>query len=244
MIGSGETHGKSAKKDGNQNKKKALEMLKHNTDTLNASSQIFHEITDYKRNDSGDDIFEVPATHSPPRKKRSSNVFASTESINNYDLLDETPFPVLKNKALQKIKNDTRKSLNVSMLSSPSIMSSKPQRTNETLVEAGSSKEKDQKRQSVNYVDNTFDKLKNSEYTSDTVKINDNEYHNPPTVKDNKADEQQINANSKPDLPVLSPVKKFESKTDWGGINCDALRHLKENTSNFRLILDELKKAK
>ena len=42
----------------------------------------------------------------------------------------------------------------------------------------------------------------------------------------------------------MSPVKNFEAKTDWDGINAETIRHLKENSKNFRLILDELKKAK
>ena len=191
---------KGAKKDQNQSKKKALALLKHNTETLAESNDVLQKKPDRKKKlrfDEEDDIFEIPAT--PPSQEaqisfdaaKDSSSFKSNQSF--MEPIIKTPFPILKNKALSKIKNDDRRSLNVSMLSSPSIMSTKPKRTSEPSS-SGSSMESNQKSSNVFNADEMFEGLKNSENM---------------TPKQNESERKQsVPGSTAKDLPIPRSSKK------------------------------------
>lgn len=128
-------------------------------------------------------------------------------------------------------------------------MAMKSKRSSETSVSDGTSKEKKQKSNDPFNVDNIFDELKNSNKSTkeaapkdhDSYKQRDIISKSPVSVKStecNSFDEQQGNGSTSD----LSPVQRLN--IDWDGIKPDVLRHFTEASANFRLILDELKKAK
>lgn len=109
------------------------------------------------------------------------------------------------------------------MISSPSIMFSKPKPT--------VSKEALLIKKLIN--PDAFDELKKSEVSTN--------------AKEFGADQEEADQNlEKPkekiaDLPVL---KGLTPNQDWSEINTAALEHLTDTSFNFRQLLNELKKAK
>lgn len=230
----------------------AFDTLKHNTETLNESSQIFQKKPRLgktsKVNPDTADIYEIPGTQSPPKqpKKRPSEVALATSNKMNSKEPSRKSFSAFEDKRLSRIVNDepTRSTRgNVSMLSSPSIMNSKPKRSlNATCELPKQIKPKERKPMTLAeiYDDDPTEKV--SEAGKKAVEETKLKQVEKDPTTDRSSDEQKSVDNMKTP-PHLPPIKRFQP-TDWSSINADALRHLKANTANFRELIDIAKQAK
>lgn len=237
---------------------KAFDILKHNTETLTDSNQIFQKkprlSKTSKVNPDTADIYEIPGTQSPPKplKKKLFEVPSISRSKMNSKEPSRKSFSGFEDKRLSRIVNEepTRSSRgSASMLSSPSIMNPKPKRSLNASYELP--KEiKPKERQPMTLAGIFDDEDKPKEKVSETgkkaieeTKLKQVEKDPTPDTSSTSCDEQESVDNLKTS-PELPPIKPFQPISDLSSINADALRHLKENTANFREIIEIAKQAK
>lgn len=172
---------------------------------------------------------EIPSTQSPPKEPKQR--LTSKSLFMNYPRK-----PNFENKSLSYIKERERKTL----ISSPSIMSMKPARTEKLENQLPTPK-----KAKVSFGnDDVFNDLK---YSSDPPgKIVEGTKE--PTLNQRTSTSINVSTNEqneqKNNLKPAVPIEKFQPDPEWSKVNSDSLCHLKLSTTNFRLVLDELKIAK
>lgn len=253
--------------------KQNIENLSDNNDSL---SRDHHPKNAHKLVEESNEVElvdEIPGTPQPSRNdKRKSNNNESTINITQVKrqknggemkTVTETSFfnfP-LSNFSINKIKDNDRKDRSISMLSSPSMMSSSSKAAQSVLdkslsrsdavastSKAGCSYDGDKYRSKQFdgfQVDEVFDssppppkKKTKVEDKSGTSSENTNESQNF-GIKKNSKENKTVNFDIK-----LSPVKAYVPNPDLSQINLKLVSHIKERSKNFRLIIEDLAKTR
>lgn len=190
-----------------------------------------------KKTDNNDEDIFIPGTQSPKITPiRKSSVVESDSSKKTFpEKILKKPRSKAFNRTMENLK-DSELYRSLSIISSPSIMSTKP-RQNHPSTSSRSSNETMPKTD-LKKGDDLFDELKKSEDIPNPAKLNKEQLTSPKAQK-----KLYRNHQSEEELPI-SPIKKFKPNPEWSNLSPVTLCHLKENSSNFRTILDEVKKAK
>lgn len=249
--------------------KQNIENLSDNNDSLsrenhskNTNGKFDEESTEVERVD------EIPGTPQPIRnEKRKSNNNDSAVNVtqikrqkNGEDMKTVTEtsffnFP-LSNFPINKIKDNVRKDRSISMLSSPSMMSSSSKAAKSVLDKSFPRSDAIASTSSVGsfnegnkYRSKQFDGFKIDEVFDSSppppkkkIKVDDKSGTSSSTVdsansgnKENKTDNFDIK---------LSPVKAYVPNPDLSQINLKLVSQIKERSKNLRLILEDLVKTR
>lgn len=211
--------------------KKPSGIFKCNTDSVFKSEKTSSK----KKKMMENDIFEeIPATQSPPKvnkKSKSSNTKNESFSKDNIQIPEYKP---IKNKALKRVQDVER---NFSMISSPSIMNKKQHDMSEPQPSTSTARSPPKPHKySIDEIFNELKKTEDEMEESTTV----TKEQDPVETSEVVAESTDNDITMKDALP---PVKPF-IPNPWSNINIDALKHLKDNSSNIRKVIDDLKKAK
>lgn len=184
-----------------------------------------------------DDDVVIPATQSPPSTtlaRKSPMVDGDSSKTFPENILPK-PRSKAFNRTVENLK-DSERNRSFSMISSPSIMSTKPKQD----LPSTSTRSSNELKPKIHLTkeDALFDELKKSVDIKNPTKLA-KEQSTPPKAKKISNRSHQIEEELQ-----NSPIKKFKPNPEWSSLSAAALCHLKENSSNFRTILDEVKKAK
>ena len=248
--------------------KQNIENLSDNNDSLSGDNHSKNTGTFVEESNDVERADEIPGTPQPIRNdKRKSNNSDSTvnvtqiKKLKNGDDLKTVPetsffnFP-LNNFSINKIKDIDRKDRSISMLSSPSMMSSSSKAAKSLLDKSlsrsdaiASTSSAGSFHEGTKYRSKQFDGFQIDEVFDCSP---------PPPMKKTKVDEKSgtssksidsVNLTNKENKPVnfnlkLSPVKPYVPNPDFSQINLKLVSHIKERSKNLRLILEDLVKTR
>lgn len=214
----------------------------------NTANETFENKSRSRKTSENDMEVEIPATQSPPKRKSE----AESRRVIFPEISDSSKFC---NKTLIKLKDEERGNRSVSMLSSPSIMFSSSSKLKSSslsvsenfLAEVKSKVQESKEKNETFDVDAVFEHLKKSDEAEDKNKTNQKSLSSNEILETNSVEEsrekQKKEEGSKRSLELL-PMIKIQAKPEWSEVDAAAVSHLKENATNFRAVLNELKKAK
>lgn len=259
-----------------KNKWNIPEILKQNIENLNDSNDSLYK-DNYQKNGRKfteestdvDRLDEIPGTPQPIRsdKRKSKNndptmnetQIKRTKTGDDLKTVTETSFfnfP-LSNFTINKIKDNDRKDRSISMLSSPSMMSSKPKAAlsvhdktlpqsdmiaSTTLAGLSCDGDKYRSKQFDGFqIDEVFDS--SPPPPKKKTKVEDKSGLSSENVIDLVNCELQQNPKEIQTISFdvkLSPVKAYVPNPDFSKINLKLVSHIKERSKNLRLIIEDL----